>query len=57
VLIAGHFPHLPALLELLHGGADAVAPFPPHGVVAFSTEDEGRSWTEMWRIDARCEIT
>src|SRR5687768_1678123 len=23
VLIAGHFPHLPGLLELLHGGAEA----------------------------------
>jgi phosphohistidine phosphatase len=55
VLIAGHFPHLPGLLELLQGRGDTMAPFPPHGVIAFSTEDEGSSWTELWRIDPRVD--
>ena len=48
VLIAGHFPHLPRLLSLLMG--DQAVSFPPHGVVALSTEDEGETWRETWRI-------
>jgi phosphohistidine phosphatase len=48
ILIAGHFPHLPRLLSLLTGATT----FPPHGAVALSSEDEGESWTEIWRIDA-----
>lgn len=50
VLIAGHFPHLPGLLALLldrHQGA--VVEFPPHGIVALETADDGDTWTERWR--------
>jgi phosphohistidine phosphatase len=53
VLIAGHFPHLPGLLRLLTpvtGGSGAGSPFPPHGVVALETDDEGKTWKELWRL-------
>jgi phosphohistidine phosphatase len=49
VLIAGHFPHLPRLLMLLTGASDERA-FPPHGVVALTSDDEGKTWTEVWRL-------
>jgi phosphohistidine phosphatase len=49
LLIAGHFPHLPRLLALLVGGRED-ASFPPHGVVALQTADDGETWTELWRI-------
>ena len=48
MLIAGHFPHLPRLLSLLANRTD----FPLHGAVALSSDDEGESWTEVWRMDA-----
>ena len=47
VLIAGHYPHLPALLSLLV--ADE-ASFPQHGVVVLETSDEGETWRELWRL-------
>ena len=51
ILIAGHYPHLPRLLTLLVTGRDdASMVFPPHGVVALQTRDEGASWEEMWRL-------
>jgi phosphohistidine phosphatase len=52
ILIAGHFPHLPRLLASLAPptGGEGVAPFPQHGVVALSTEDDGATWRELWRI-------
>lgn len=51
VLIAGHFPHLPRLLALLTGEpAGSVREFPPHGVVALATDDDGDTWREIWRI-------
>ncbi|HEY1911163.1 MAG TPA: hypothetical protein VGG73_09590 [Vicinamibacterales bacterium] len=50
VMVAGHFPNLPRLLELLVGPKGA-APFPANGVVALVTEDEGASWKELWRIE------
>ncbi len=49
ILIAGHFPHLAGLLTLLV--ADRAVVFPPHGVVALSTTDEGETWRELWRIE------
>ena len=53
ILIAGHFPHLPRLLALLVGGApDAVAAFPVHGLVALETTNEGKTWSERWRLEA-----
>jgi phosphohistidine phosphatase len=52
VLIAGHFPHLPKLLAALKGEPDgSPGEFPPHGVVALETNDEGVSWQELWRIE------
>jgi phosphohistidine phosphatase len=51
VLIAGHFPHLPRLLVLATGGDGAPAAFPLHGVVALATEDEGKRWKELWRLE------
>jgi len=56
VLIAGHYPHLARLLTLLtsasaHPG-DALPSFPQHGIVALATEDEGKTWKEIWRIEA-----
>ena len=52
VLIAGHFPHLPRLLVLMLGDRPGVArDFPPHGVVALLTEDDGESWKEEWRVE------
>jgi len=51
VLIAGHFPHLPRLLARLLGEPEgAPGEFPPHGIVALETTDEGTSWRETWRI-------
>jgi phosphohistidine phosphatase len=46
LLLAGHFPHLPRLLAVLTGDAD----FPPHGVIALESIDEGVSWKELWRL-------
>jgi phosphohistidine phosphatase len=48
ILIAGHFPHLPALRALLVGGEHD---FPVHGIVALVTTDEGDTWREEWRLD------
>ena len=51
ILIAGHFPHLPRLLALLMGDSTgAHADFPPHGVVALTTDDDGETWREDWRL-------
>src|SRR6478736_2906423 len=50
ILVAGHFPHLPRLLALLVTGGEAGADFPPHGIVALVTDDEGQTWREVWRI-------
>ena len=51
ILIAGHFPHLPRLLRLLLAAReDKPVIFPEHGIVALSSEDEGKTWKEAWRI-------
>lgn len=51
LLLAGHYPHMPRLLALLRGATDpAAADFPPHGIVALRTDDEGETWTEEWRL-------
>jgi phosphohistidine phosphatase len=51
VLIAGHFPHLPRLLTLLvASNAQSATSFPPHGVVALSSDDAGETWREAWRL-------
>ena len=48
VMLAGHYPHLPRLLSLLVG-QDA-PPFPQHGIVALTSDDDGETWREAWRI-------
>ena len=53
ILIAGHFPNLPALFELLCEGRVALDPFPEHGLVSLITSDEGHTWTEEWRLDPK----
>jgi phosphohistidine phosphatase SixA len=51
VLIAGHFPHLPRLLSLLVAPhEERTVSFPPHGIVALSSDDAGETWTELWRL-------
>ena len=50
ILIAGHFTHLPRLLALLVPG-QAGANFPINGVIAFTSEDEGGTWREIWRLE------
>ena len=52
VLIVGHFPHLPRLLSLLVSGGEGGGDFPPHGIVALVTDDEGDTWRELWRIES-----
>jgi phosphohistidine phosphatase len=52
ILIAGHFPHLPRLRSILLTGDDSdSSSFPPHGVVALETQDQGETWKELWTID------
>jgi phosphohistidine phosphatase len=48
ILIAGHFFHLPRLRAALAGGSEN--DFPKHGVVALTTDDDGETWREVWRI-------
>ncbi|MES1255379.1 MAG: phosphohistidine phosphatase SixA [Acidobacteriota bacterium] len=56
VLVAGHFPHLPRLFRLLANASEASRPFPQHGVVALATEDDGRTWTESWRLTTSARL-
>ena len=48
LMLAGHYPHLPGLLRLLVPDAP---PFPLHGIVALQSDDDGETWTELWRLD------
>ena len=50
VLVAGHYPHLPKLLALLLEHDEMSVTFPPHGIVALESLDEGRTWREVWRM-------
>jgi phosphohistidine phosphatase len=50
VLMVGHFPHLPRLFGLLVGSGEGSSGFPPHGIVALRTDDDGQTWTEEWRL-------
>ena len=48
VMLVGHFPYLPRLLELLtRTGAGSASGFPLHGIVAL--EASGTTWQESWR--------
>jgi phosphohistidine phosphatase SixA len=52
VLAAGHFPHLPRLLQLIAQSSGlTLAAFPQHGVVAVETRDGGATWRELWRLN------
>ena len=59
LLIAGHYPHLPRLVELLLAGPERTGPrdFPQNGVVALRTDDEGETFSEEWRLDPRAGPT
>jgi phosphohistidine phosphatase len=49
ILIVGHMPYLPRLLEMLTGARDDRAvSFPLHGCVAL--EADGGQWKEIWRL-------
>jgi phosphohistidine phosphatase len=51
ILIAGHYPHLPRLTSLLLSSRDDRSfAFPPHGVVALRSDDQGDTWREEWRL-------
>ena len=52
ILIAGHYPHLPRLLTLMLSPTDGadVPLFPQHGVVAVQTDDDGKTWNELWKL-------
>jgi phosphohistidine phosphatase len=45
LLVVGHMPHIPALLQMLVPGA---AEFPAHGLVMLERDDQG-GWEEIWR--------
>jgi phosphohistidine phosphatase len=47
ILIAGHYPHLPQLLQEMCAAAPA---FPQHGVVALESDNGGETWKELWRL-------
>jgi len=46
LVVAGHIPHLTAWLELVAPGSET---FPLHGAVALQSDDEGKTWKEVWR--------
>jgi phosphohistidine phosphatase len=54
VLIAGHYPHLPRLLNLL---SNTAVNFPQNGVVVLVSGDEGETFSEEWRRDPRVNPT
>lgn len=50
VMLVGHMPSLPRILNTLLGGPeDAAAEFPLHGLVA--VEAVGDGWVDGWRIE------
>jgi phosphohistidine phosphatase len=49
VMLVGHMPSLPRILQLLTAFTDTEPTFPLHGAIAL--EAEGESWVERWRIE------
>lgn len=50
VLLAGHWPNLPRLFQLLDADGARAAQFPQHGVVALQRGADG-TFREAWRLD------
>ena len=51
ILIVGHMPYLPRLLQMLTGAGDERAlSFPLHGCVALEADRE--QWKEGWRLES-----
>lgn len=49
IMLVGHMPHIDRLLRLLvESKRDDVGRFPPHGIVALTSSDDG--WDECWRL-------
>jgi phosphohistidine phosphatase len=48
VMLVGHMPSLPRILQLLLTGAHDGTEFPLHGLIAI--EAEGDRWRECWRL-------
>jgi phosphohistidine phosphatase len=59
LLIAGHYPHMPRLLNLLVAGPERPGPqsFPINGAVALRSDDDGETFSEEWRLDPRADPT
>ncbi len=54
VMLVGHMPHIARLLRRLVGRIGAVddeVQFPPHGLVVLSSDDDGLTWREAWRLE------
>jgi phosphohistidine phosphatase len=49
VMLVGHMPSLPRLLQLLTAVTESETSFPLHGAVALDVE--GEKWAERWRIE------
>ena len=51
ILLAGHFPFVGRLVALLTGEAPGgPSDFPPHGAVALASDDNGKTWRELWKL-------
>ena len=49
VVVVGHMPHLPRVLQVLVRSADnEKVDFPAHGAIAL--EEVGERWVERWRV-------
>jgi phosphohistidine phosphatase len=47
IMLVGHIPNIPRLLELLVRPTGIYNAFPVHGIVALNREEKG--WIELWR--------
>ena len=48
LMLVGHMPSLPRILQVLTAITDMETSFPLHGAVALETE--GEKWVERWRV-------
>jgi phosphohistidine phosphatase len=49
VMLVGHMPSLPRVLQVLTEISESETSFPLHGAVAL--EAEGEKWVERWRVE------